>query len=159
MKSFYPDKAFHLFDKLLEQPQCLFQLNTENPDSIYQRLSRYNHYTGKAFYSWNKDQGLYRADIPNIFVPNTMNIMKALKHISISIHFGIYLFTDYGNALNAPIAVDLIKEISENNNQQKKLLIFADHDVDLPHELSEYFTTIKRKSPIQLSAESVLEAC
>jgi len=77
MTSFYPDKAFYMFDKLLEHPGCLFQIETPQPDKIYSRLNRYQDYTGRAFYHWKKGKGLYRTDIPHIFAPHTTDMNSA----------------------------------------------------------------------------------
>ena len=145
LNTFYPDKTFHLFDKILDQPGCLCKIETANPESLYQRLARYQDYTGKAFYFWKEGQGLYRADIPNIFAPNTGSLIRALHHISLSMHFGMYLFVDVGNALKSPIAVQMLEQLVRKQDNQNKLLIFAGGDMHIPEKLDSYFTTIRHK--------------
>jgi len=148
-----------MFDKLLEQPGCLCKIETTTPEKIYQRLDRYQDYTGKAFYFWKEGQGLYRTDIPNIFAPNTASFENALRHISLSIHFGMYLFIDVGNALQSPLVVKLLEKIIRNQSENDRLLIFAGTEIELPDQLSNYITLIKHKvadkrntSPEQLMA-------
>jgi len=139
----YPDKAFYMFDKLIEDDGCLFHLITSEPEKLFQRLSTYQNYTGKAFYYWNKGRGLYRTDIPNIYAPHTGNILNALQHISISLHFGIYLFSDVESALENPIAQKIMIDIIQKSKIQKKILLFAGQSVQIPIELEDDFTVIK----------------
>lgn len=134
-----------MFDKLLEQPGCLCKINTPQPEKIFNRLDRYQDYTGKAFYNWTKGKGLYRTDIPNICAPNTANFINAIQHISLSIHFGIYLFTDVDKALHEPNVVNAIERIINNNHNQKKLLIFAGEKLDIPSQIDQHFTTVRHK--------------
>lgn len=145
MDSFYPDKAFHIFDKLIKQPGCLYQIDTSQPEQIYSRLDRYQDFTGRAFYYWNKGQGLYRTDIPNIYAPNTDSFINAIQHIYLSIHFGIYLFTDIGRALHDPLVIKIIEHMQIKNNSQKKVLIFAEQELELPTHIESYFTSIRHK--------------
>ena len=134
-----------MFDKLVDQPGCLCRIETPHPEQIYKRLSRYQDYTGKAFYYWHEGQGLFRTDIPNIYAPNTGDFVKALHHISMSIHFGMYLFVDVGNALQSPLVIKLLEQIIRKQSEHKKLLIFAGNDIELPEKISNYFTVIKHK--------------
>ncbi len=145
MESFYPDKAFHMFDRLIKQPGCLYQIDTPQPERIYSRLDRYQDFTGRAFYYWHSGQGLYRTDIPNIYAPNTGNFINAIQHIYLSIHFGIYLFTDVGRALHDPLAIKIIEQMQSKNNSQKKVLIFAEQELELPTHIESYFTSIRHK--------------
>jgi len=145
LNSFYPDKTFDMFDKLLEQPGCLCRIETPNPEKIYKRLDRYQDYTGRAFYYWKEGQGLFRTDIPNIYAPNTGSFVKALNHISMSIHFGIYLFVDIGNTLQSPLVIQILEQIISKQSEQEKLLIFAGNEIELPEQLRKYFTVIKHK--------------
>ena len=145
MDSFYPDKAFHIFDKLIKQPGCLYQIDTPQPERIYSRLDRYQDFTGRAFYYWNRGQGLYRTDIPNIYAPNTGSFINAIQHIYLSIHFGIYLFTDIGRALHDPVVIKIIEHMQIKNNSQKKVLIFAGQELELPTHIESYFTSIRHK--------------
>jgi len=147
MNSLYPDKAFYMFDKLLEHPGSLFKISTPQPQKIYDRLDRYQDYTGRAFYFWKNGRGLYRTDIPNIYAPHTGNLVKALQHISFSIHFGMYLFTDVNNALHAPMVMKTIVELANKQSEQKKLLIFAGEDIDIPEQIDCHFTSIRHKIP------------
>lgn len=136
-----------MFDKLIEQTSCLYKLNTPQPEEIYQRLDRYQDYTGKASYFWKNGQGLYRADLPNIYTPYTGNLVSALVHISHSIHFGIYLFTDVGNALQAPKAMKILADIADKSNHHQKIILFAGQDLDIPYFLEKKFTVIEHKLP------------
>ena len=145
LNSFYPDRSFQLFDKLLEQPGCLCRIVTPHPEKVYQRLDRYQDYTGRAFYYWHEGQGLFRTDIPSIYAPNTGNFIKALHHISMSIHFGMYLFVDVGNALQSPLAIKLLVQIIRKQSEHEKLLVFAGNEIELPEQLSDYFTVLKHK--------------
>lgn len=144
MSILYPDKVFYLFDKLIENPGCLYKMETSNPGSLYTRLNNYRDITGKAVYHWQKDQGLRRSDIPNIYAPRTENLTKALQHISLSIHFGIYLFTDIDKGLYSPKAMELIQELVKKQESQK-LLIFADTKLDIPPQIDELFVSIRNK--------------
>lgn len=145
LNSLYPDKSFNMFDRLLNQPRCLCKIETPIPEKIYQKLESYQDYTGKAFYYWHEGQGLFRTDIPNIYAPNTGNFIKALHHISMSIHFGMYLFVDIGNALQSPLAIKLLEQIIRKQSEHDKLVIFAGSEIELPEQISSYFTVINHK--------------
>ena len=152
----HPDKTFHIFDRLLSQPGSLCKIESDQPKVIYQKLSRYQDTTGKALYFWREGVGLHRIDIPNIYAPNTKSFIKALHHVSLSIHFGIYLFANIKNALHDPQAIKLIEQIANNqvgelnrSSQQRgsnKLLIFVGNDLDIPEQLEEYFTVIRHRA-------------
>jgi hypothetical protein len=145
VNSFYPDKTFYIFDKLVDESGCLCKIETTNPEKIYQRLDHYQDYTGRAFYYWHEGEGLFRNDIPNIYAPNTGNFVKALHHISLSIHFGIYLFVDVGNALQSPLVIKMLEQIVRKQSEHEKLLIFAGKEIELPEQMSSYFTVINHK--------------
>ncbi len=132
-----------MFDRLIEDEGCLFHMSTNEPEKLFQRLTTYQNYTGRAFYYWNKGRGLYRTDIPNIYAPHTGNILNALQHISISLHFGIYLFTNTEDDLENPIAQKIMRGIINKSEQQKKILIFAGQNLTIPINLESDFTIIR----------------
>ena len=142
MNRFYPDNAFHMFDRLVEQPYCLFQINTPHPEKIYQRLVRYQDFSSRAIYAWKSGQGLYRTNLPDIFAPNTGNLINALLHATLSNHFGLYLFTDIGKALHSPRAIEIINSLTSKNFSHKKVLIFAEKSPDIPPQITQHFISI-----------------
>ena len=146
MNYYYPDKAYHFFDKLISRSACIYKIETPVPEKIYTRLDNYHNYTGKAFYSWKKEQGLYRTEYPHIYAPRTDTFVNALHHISLSIHFGIYLFSNFGDALQTPRAIDLITNLVMKSKEQKRLVIFAGRDLDIPKEVESLILPILIKT-------------
>jgi len=65
--------------------------------------------------------------------------------VALSIHFGIYLFTDIGKTLHSPLALKIIDNLTNNNSGQKKLIIFAEEGIDIPQQISHFFKTIHHR--------------
>lgn len=146
MEISYPDNICYMFDKLIEHTNCLYKLNTSQSENIFKHLDQYQTYTGKASYFWKSGQGLYRIDLPNIYAPHTESLQSALEHISRSIHFGIYLFTDVGDALLSPRTMKILVDLADNNNQYQKVILFAGQDLKIPYFLDKKFTLAEHKS-------------
>jgi len=48
--------------------------------------------SGRAVYAWNERDGIVSLREGDVRVPGSMRIIEALRHISASIHFGVYVF-------------------------------------------------------------------
>jgi len=140
---YYPDKSFHLFDRMVEQNQHFYYIQTTQAETLAQRLATYQEYTGRVTYQWHDESGLRRYDIPHIVIPRTQNLLNAISHISQNNHFGIHLFTGFGDALQKPMALNVLDAYLNTHHNDRKILIFADPNPSIPREMNGAFQELR----------------
>lgn len=82
-------------------------------DTIVDLFEQYGDYYGQGVYVWEKGIGLQRLGLESVTIAGTRSLKDALKFISTSIHFGIYLIRDFPERRSHRVNV-LLRQIAES---------------------------------------------
>jgi SpoVK/Ycf46/Vps4 family AAA+-type ATPase len=85
-------------------------------------------------YTWSVTSGLRRR-LRIESVPETNDLMMALRHIDKTVQNGVYVLLDAQPYLQDPINLRLIREIALSYNKTPRTLVFVSPRVELPAEL------------------------
>ena len=138
----YPDDSGLAFDNMIEGMDSLFIVKSENIRKLADQLATYHNFTGRVAYHWDDNSGIKRFDLQHIILPKTERLIDALYHIGNMPHFGIFLFTGFGNQLEAPMMKNVIEHFIESTAQHRKFILFADSNPKIPNDLKDKFQTL-----------------
>jgi hypothetical protein len=81
-----------VFERIVESERNLLAIDTRREEEILAQFQRFALRSGRAVYAWNEREGIVSLREGDVRVPGSMRLIEALRHISSSIHFGVYLF-------------------------------------------------------------------
>lgn len=129
------EPALQRIDKLTEQRYPLVYFETLRSAHVTDMFKSLSLATSKAIYHWTPDSGLYRMDASHIMIPRSQSPRHLLELIYSTPHFGVYLLSDFDEALKEPGNVDLLKKIIAGYNDNPKMIIFMGSGINIPAEL------------------------
>lgn len=81
-----------LFERIVESERNLIAIDTPRDEEILAQFQRFALRSGRALYTWTERDGIVSLREGDVRVPGSMRLIEALRHISSSIHFGVYVF-------------------------------------------------------------------
>jgi hypothetical protein len=129
------DPALQRIDKLTEQRYPLVYFETLRSAHVTEMFKSLSLATSKAIYHWTPDSGLYRMDASHIMIPRSQSPRHLLELIQGTPHFGVYLLSDFGEAVNEQPIIDLIKKIIAGYSDNPKMIVMMGKDMNIPAEL------------------------
>jgi hypothetical protein len=81
-----------IFERIVESERNIIAIDTPREEEILAQFQRFALRSGRAVYAWNERDGIASLREGDVRVPGSMRIIEALRHISASIHFGVYVF-------------------------------------------------------------------
>jgi hypothetical protein len=139
-----------LFDRVLASTQNLVVVETTDVDEVVTQFRQFALRSGQSIYQWQDDVGISSLRESEVRVPGSKRMADALRYILQSMHFGIYLFTDYAGHLRPP-NTGLLRQIARVRGNARKV-VFVGGTVVLPdslEEVSEHLTH-ERVAPTRL---------
>jgi hypothetical protein len=122
-------------DKLTEQRYPLVYFDTLRSAHVTDKFKSLSLATTKAIYHWTPDNGLYRMDASHIMIPRTQSPRHLLELIYGTRHFGVYLLSNFEEALKEQRNIDLLKKIIAGYKDKPKMIILMGNEMDIPAEL------------------------
>lgn len=122
-------------DDLLERPERILTVRSEDPDATMHRLEGHARHTGKAVYVWHPDQGLQSLKVNDMGVPGSARLSDALRYIANSRHYGVYAFVDFETQLNLS-CIQLLHDIANMNTGNDRKIILVGREFRLPTKLA-----------------------
>ncbi len=119
------------FESLLEMDSTVIALDVDNLESSLLHLRALSRSTGKSFYYWSENNGLHSMKDSEITVPGCNKLIDAFRHISNSLHFGIYIFSGFESQLTYT-TIEALRKISTNTVQSKHCIILIAENLKLP---------------------------
>ena len=127
--------ALQRIEKLTEQRYPLVYFETLRSAHITDIFKSLSLATSKAIYHWTPDNGLYRMDASHIMIPRSQNPRHLLELIHGTPHFGVYLLSNFEEALKEQRNIDLLKKIIAGYSDNPKMLILVGNEINIPAEL------------------------
>lgn len=97
-------------------------------------LEKSTNLDNTPLYTWAVTSGLRRR-LRTETVPETSDLMMALRHIDKTVQNGVYVLLDAQPYLQDPINLRLIREIALSYNKTPRTLVFVSPRLELPAEL------------------------
>lgn len=129
------DPALQRIDELTEQRYPLVYFETLRSAHVTDMFKSLSLATSKAIYHWTVDNGLYRMDASHIMIPRSQSPRHLLELINGTPHFGVYLLSDFGEALKEQHNIDLLKKIIAGYSNNPKMIIMTGNEMNIPAEL------------------------
>ena len=152
------DPALQRIDKLTEQAYSLVYFETLRSAQVTDMFKSLSFATSKAIYHWTQDNGLYRMDASHIMIPRSQSPRHLLELINATPHFGIYLLSNFEEALKDQQLVDLLKKIIARYSSNPKMIIFMGNEIDIPADLRPSVAHIRHTVRTNTQQESPRKA-
>lgn len=142
----------HIIDSAIANNQNALDLRCNNLEELLGELSRYNDFTSRASYVWQRGRGLYRIDMPYLVTPNTATFESALAHIQRSNHFGLYLFDGIVDEFKVVSTWASLRKFVADRSANRKVLLFSGTGLRVPDHMSNLFA----RAELQFAAKPVV---
>ena len=133
--------AQKLIDQIVASSQHLLTIDASNVDELLEQMRVVAMRGGTSIYVWEPDVGLSSLRERGLHVPGSKRITDALRYVTQSLHFGVYLFRDFAEHLK-PVDTLLLRRISRMTPESERKLVLVGHGVELPEELDGMFENI-----------------
>lgn len=133
-----------LLEEILKAPANLIALETLHVDDTLAQFRQLAMRTGTSIYVWEPENGIYSLREGGLRVPGSKRITDALRYVLQSMHFGIYLFTEFADHLKPPDTV-LLRRISRIHTGNERRIVFLGEAVDVPEEIE---SSLQRLNPV-----------
>ncbi len=127
-------------EKLLEREDRIIALHTTDPDAAIVEFRLICRRTGRAMYHWSDVDGVVSMKAADIAVPGCQKLADALRYVVQSMHYGVYVFTQFERQLR-PAAIARLKEILRMHDHRTVILVSA--HLDLPPRLNEQICHVR----------------
>ncbi len=131
-----------LFERIVGSSQHLLALQTVQAGEVLAQLRIFAMRGGASVYAWEPDAGLVSLRESGLNVPGSRRLTDALRYITHSTHFGVYLFTAFEEHLKA-VDILLLRRISRMATPNGRKLVFLGASVEMPEELEGFFDRLE----------------
>jgi hypothetical protein len=152
------DPALQRIDKLTEQRYPLVYFETLRSAHVTDMFKSLSLATSKAIYHWTPESGLYRMDASHIMIPRTQSPRHLLELIYGTPHFGVYLLSNFDEALKDQRNIDLLKKIIAGYENKPKMIIMLGSEMNIPGELRPSVAHIRHTMRSDTQADSPRKA-
>ena len=130
-------------DKLTDQRYPLVYFDTLRSAHVTDMFKSLSLATSKAIYHWTPDTGLYRMDARHIMIPRSQSPRHLLELIHSTPHFGVYLLSNFKEALKEQRNIELLKKIIAGYTDKPKMIVMTGNEMDIPAELRPFVAHIR----------------
>lgn len=123
-----------LFEEILEAPGVLLALRVERLDDLIEEFRRLALRGGHTVYAWNAEDGIGSLGASEQRLPGTRRLVDALRYMSQSIHFAVYLLSGFEKQLSPPVIV-LLRRLAASRRGGGRRLVFVAADFAFPAAL------------------------
>lgn len=127
-----------LLERIVASPAHLIMLETERCDETIALMRTLAMREGTSIYAWEPELGLASLRESGLHVPGSKRLTDALRYVTQSTHFGVYVFACDAEAIK-PVDTLLLRRISRMPTSSERKLVFLQCKVDMPEELEGLF--------------------
>ncbi|HEY5931129.1 MAG TPA: AAA family ATPase [Burkholderiales bacterium] len=113
----------------------IIPIETHDEPRVLSLLENLSNLAGHAFFTWAVTAGIQRTNRKES-VPQSNDLVEALKHLVKTPQDGIYALLDAHPYLNDPINLRLIREVALGYQKVARTLVFVSPKLQLPPELA-----------------------
>lgn len=125
-----------LLDEIVEASGPLLSLRSERVTDAIGEFRRLTLRGGHAVYAWNATDGIVSLGASEVRLPGTHRLVDALRYVVQSVHFAIYLFSDFEKQLGPP-TIALLKRLGTAERGSEPRLVFVSMDFVFPADIAD----------------------
>ncbi len=133
-----------LLDKIMELDARVITLHTLEVEYAVADFQAVCRKSGRAIYHWSDNGGLQSMKSSEFSVPGTRGMADALRYVLQSMHYGIYLFSDFGHQLRG-VSVELMRQIAVARGGNDRKVILIGQDIAIPARLADITAHIRHQ--------------
>lgn len=122
-------------ETVLDRDERIVAVHTSDTESALVQFRLVCRRSGRSMYHWSDTTGMVSLKASDISVPGCRKLVDALRYVSQSIHYGVYIFTGFEKQLR-PQVFQYLKTIAEQDDERTAVLI--GEKIQLPPNLSEH---------------------
>lgn len=124
------------YESLVERNDRVIALHCQDVDAALVQFRVVCRRTGKSIYHWSDGRGFHSMKAADISVPGSRKLSEALRYVLQSVHYGIYVFTNFEKQLHHS-CLQFLKSIAHAQDGYERKVILLGNNVDLPGVLAE----------------------
>jgi hypothetical protein len=90
-----------IYERILTAPGGLVVLEHDNTAMLVEQLRAIARHNGQSVYVWNPESGMENLREAHARIPGSQRLGNALRYIQQSIHFGVYVLTQFPLPMSA----------------------------------------------------------
>jgi SpoVK/Ycf46/Vps4 family AAA+-type ATPase len=126
----------------------------ERARALIEKMAALNEW---SLFTWSVTEGLRQRTQRDERIPETSEPEAALRHISRSLHNGIYLLFDFHPYLTEPVLVRLLKEIAQGYAKTARTMVLISHRIELPAEIARLSARFDLKLPDATAIRALIQ--
>ncbi len=124
------------FESLVERTDRVIALHSADVDAALVQFRIVCRRTGKSIYHWQDGRGFRSLKAADISVPGSRQLSEALRYVLQSVHYGIYVFTEFERHLHHS-SIQFLREIAHAQDGYERKVILLGSEVALPGVLTD----------------------
>jgi hypothetical protein len=134
-----------VFERILEAPGALVALDTDDGLGMIEQFRLISRRSGQAVYLWRSEDGLAGLREAQMPVPGCLRLGDALRYISQSLHFGVYVLFIGDVTLGATDSA-LLRQLSNTRTEHIRRVVLMDAPPDAVGALENVLMRIGSQS-------------
>ena len=123
-----------LFEQILKAESNLIGLETASVEDTLAQFRQLAMRSGQSVYQWEPETGINSLRESEMRVPGSKRLSDALRFILQSMHFGIYLLTDFDEQVKPP-NLALLRRVARIASGNERKLVFVANHLQFPEEI------------------------
>ena len=128
-------KASGQLETVLEREERIIAMHSSDVESTLVQFRLTCRRSGRSMYHWSEVGGMVSLKASDISVPGCRKLADALRYVSQSMHYGVYIFTGFEKQLRPPV-FDYLLQIARMEDERTVVLL--GERIQLPPNLAEH---------------------
>ncbi len=124
------------YDQLIEREENVIALHCLDVDAALVQFRIMCRASGRSVYHWGPNQGLVSMKASDISVPGSRQLSDALRYVLKSMHYGVYVFSDFQGHLQHR-SIEHLRGVAASRDGYQRKIILLGQDIRLPGLLSD----------------------
>ena len=134
------------YQQLVDRDERILVLHTADLDSALRQFSQLSRRSGQSIYQWSDVTGLQSLKDSDISVPGSRKLADTLRYVLKSMHYGVYIVTNFGPQLRGRCE-DFLLQIKRTKFGDARKVILVGEDLKLPRRISAHLVHVVENDP------------
>ena len=123
-----------LLDQILDAEANLIGIETPHIEEMLEQFRQLALRSGQSVYLWDPESGIAALRQSELRVPGSKRLNDALRFISQSMQFGVYLMIDFEDQVKPPNNA-LLRRFARVRSGNQRKIVFLANTLKLPEEI------------------------
>ena len=134
------------YQQLIERDERVLALHTSDMQSALAQFRLLSRRSGQSLYQWSEATGLQSLKDSDISVPGSRKLVDTLRYVLQSMHYGIYIITDFNRQITARCE-DYLLQIQGTRFDDDRKVILVGEEMKLPRRVSTRLNHVTENDP------------